>query len=203
MTQPVSGELMKFRYLSLIATFAFIFLSLAPALHAQQDEQPPIDAFFGYSRTSNFDTSLNGWILSGNLNFARNLGIEGDISGHYGDHGLGGLPIIIPNLPGSVKTNMYNFDFGPRYTWRSPDRPFNVFGHLLFGVSHANISATGVNDDGDTAFSWVLGAGGDYNFRPNWAARAQLDYLHTDFFSNGEGHPRFSIGLVYRLGGSR
>ena len=97
---------------------------------------------------------------------------------------------------------MYNFDFGPRFTWRSEDRPFNIFGHLLFGVSHANISATGVNDNGDTSFSWVLGAGGDYNFRPQWAARAQLDYLHTDFFSNGEGHPRFSIGLVYRLGGS-
>jgi|SwirhisoilCB2_FD_contig_61_1647680_length_1262_multi_2_in_0_out_0_3 hypothetical protein len=194
---------MKHRSISLIAILALIFLCVAPVAYAQQQEdQPPIDAFLGYSRTSNFDTSLNGWILSGNLNFARNFGLEGDISGHYGDHGLGGLPLVIPNLPGSVKTNMYNFDFGPRFTWRSEDRPFNIFGHLLFGVSHANISATGVNDNGDTSFSWVLGAGGDYNFRPQWAARAQLDYLHTDFFSNGEGHPRFSIGLVYRLGGS-
>lgn len=193
---------MKYRFLPLVVILALTFCGLSPAAHAQQDEQPPIDIFGGYSRSSNFDTGLNGWIVSGNLNFARNLGVEGDISGHYGKHGLGGLPIIIPNLPSDVTTNMHNFDFGPRYTWRSEDHPFNVFGHLLFGVSHANLHAPGIADDSDSSFSWVLGGGGDYNFRPNWAARAQLDYLHTDFFSNGEGHPRFSLGLVYRLGPS-
>lgn len=193
---------MKSHLFSAITVIALTFFSLVPALQAQQDEQPPVDAFFGYSHSSNFDTGLNGWLLSGNLNFAQSLGLEGDISGHYGSHGLGGLPFVIPNLPSHVNTNMYSYDFGPRYTWRSEDRPFNIFGHLLFGVSHANVTATGVNENSDTSFSWVLGAGGDYNFHPNWAGRVQVDYLHTDFFSQGEGHPRISLGLVYRLGGS-
>ncbi|HET9792681.1 MAG TPA: hypothetical protein VFR08_15405, partial [Candidatus Angelobacter sp.] len=61
---------MKYRSLSLIAILALIFLCVAPVAYAQQEDQPPIDAFFGYSRSSNFDTSLNGWLLSGNFNFA-------------------------------------------------------------------------------------------------------------------------------------
>jgi Outer membrane protein beta-barrel domain len=192
---------MRPQLLSAIIITALTFFSLVPALQAQQDEQPPVDAFFGYSHSSNFDTGLNGWMFSGNVNFLRDvIGLEGDISGHYGSHGLGGLPLVVPLLPGHVNTNMYSFDFGPRYTWRSPDRPFNIFGHFLFGVSHANISATGVNENSDTAFSWVMGAGGDYNFRPDWAGRVQIDYLHTVFFSQGQGHPRFSLGVVYRFG---
>lgn len=169
-----------------------------PAL-AQQD-QPPIDVFAGFSHSSNFDTGLNGWIVSGNYDFSEYLGLEGDISGHYGSHGLGGLPIILPGVPSNVNTSMYSYNFGPRFTWRSPEQPFNVFGHVLFGGAHASVSASGVPSVSDSSYSWVLGGGADYNFNTNWAGRAQLDYLHTNFFSNGEGHPRFSIGLVYRFG---
>lgn len=186
---------MRYRFLS-AAILAFTFA--IPAL-AQQD-QPPIDLFLGYTHSSNFDTGLNGWIFSGNVNFSDYLGIEGDISGHYGSHGLGGLPVLIPGVPRSVDTNMYNYNFGPRFTWRSPDQPFNVFGHVLFGGGHASISASGIPSQSDSSYTWVLGGGADYNFNTNWAGRAQLDYLHTNFFSNGEGHERFSVGLVYRFG---
>ncbi|HYX52746.1 MAG TPA: outer membrane beta-barrel protein [Candidatus Limnocylindrales bacterium] len=189
---------MRFRFFS-IAILAFIFT--VPAL--AQQEQPPFDVFAGYSHSSNFDTGLNGWIFSGNYDFSQYLGVEGDFSGHYGSHGLGGLPILLPGVPSSVNTNMYNYNFGPRFTWRSPEQPFNVFGHLLFGGGHASISAPGVASQSDSSYTWVLGGGADYNFNNNWAGRAQFDYLHTNFFSNGEGHPRISFGIVYRLGGSR
>ncbi|HET6934046.1 MAG TPA: outer membrane beta-barrel protein [Candidatus Angelobacter sp.] len=193
---------MKARVLSLFV-FA-LFVSVISFAQTGSDEQPPLDVFAGYSHSSNFDTGLNGWILSANYNLGSSwLGIEGDFSGHYGSHGLGGLPIVIAGLPSSVHTNLYNYDFGPRVTWRSPSQPFNAFGHLLFGGSHASVSASGVPSVSDTSFSWVLGGGADYNFNANWAGRAQLDLLHTNFFSNGESHPRFSIGIVYRLGTPR
>jgi opacity protein-like surface antigen len=184
---------------SLLAIAILVFA--VPAL--AQQEQPPIDVFAGYSHSSNFDTGLNGWIIAGNYDFSEYFGFEGEISGHYGGIGLGGLPIILPGAPSHVNTSMHNYNVGPRITWRSPEQPFNVFGHLLFGASHASISATGVPSQGDTAYSWVLGGGLDYNFNTNWAGRAQLDYLHTNFFDNGQGHPRFAIGLVYRFGESR
>lgn len=184
-----------------VAVLSVLLLSSLPSLaQTGSDDQPPFDVFAGFSHSSNFGTGLNGWILAGNYSLNNSwLGVEGEISGHYGSEDLSALPILIPGAPSSVDNSLHNFDFGPRITWRAPDQPFNAFGHVLFGASHANISASGISTS-DTAFSWVLGGGGDYNFNANWAARAQLDLLHTNFFSNGESHSRFSIGLVYRLG---
>ncbi len=67
---------MKHRSLSLIAILTLTLACVAPVAYAQQQDQPPIDAFLGYSRTSNFDTSLNGWILSGNLNWAATSALK-------------------------------------------------------------------------------------------------------------------------------
>lgn len=194
---------MKYRCLFLVIAI-LAFMRLQAFAQTGSDEQPPLDVFAGYSHTSNFDTGLNGWILSANYTLGSSwLGVEGEISGHYGSLGLGALPIVLPGAPSSVHTNLYNYNFGPRVTWRAPSEPFNVFGHLLFGGSHTSVSASGVPSTSDGAFSWVLGGGGDYNFNTNWAGRAQLDLLHTNFFSNGESHPRFAIGIVYRLGSPR
>jgi opacity protein-like surface antigen len=193
---------MRARLLSALILFALATTFSASAQTGADDPQP-FDFFAGYSRSSNFDTGLNGWIVAANYNINNSwLGIEGEISGHYASQNLGALPILIPGAPGSVDNSLHNFDFGPRGTWRSPDYPIAAFGHLLFGGSHAKISAAGVSDS-DTSFSWVLGGGADYNFNANWGARAQLDLLHTNFFSNGESHPRFSIGLLFRTGGGR
>ena len=190
---------MKARALFVCLMFAGI-ASLSASAQTGSDEQPPIDLFAGYSHTSNFDTGLNGWIVAGNYNLSNSwLGIEGEISGHYGSQNLSALPIIIPGAPASVTNSEYNYDFGPRITWRAPDQPVNVFGHLLFGGSHAKISASGI-DQTDGSFSWILGGGADYNFSANWAGRAQLDLLHTSFFDDGKFHPRISLGLVYRFG---
>jgi opacity protein-like surface antigen len=187
----------------LLAAIVVLFLMMSSSAFAQtgSDEQPPFDMYFGYSHSSNFSTGLNGWIVAANYNLNNSwLGVEGEISGHYGSQNLGALPILLPGAPTSVDNSLHNFDFGPRVTWRAPDQPINAFGHLLFGASHAKVSAAGVSQS-DTAFSWVLGGGADYNFNARWAGRAQLDLLHTNFFSNGESHPRISLGLVYRLGG--
>lgn len=192
---------MRVRLLPALVLFSCLAIISASA-QTGSDDILPFDLFAGYSHTSNFDTGLNGWIISANYNLTNWLSGEGEISGHYGSQNLSALPIIIPGAPVSVDNSLHNFDFGPRVTWRSPDQPVFVFGHLLFGASHAKISAAGVSDT-DTSFSWVLGGGADYNFNANWGGRAQLDLLRTNFFSNGKSHARISLGLLYRLGGER
>ena len=183
-------------YRKFILTVAVCVLSL-PAL--AQIENPRIDVFGGYSHVGNYNIGLNGWLATANLHLFRWVGVEGDVSGNYGTQNLGQAALILPNIPNSIGNRMHSFDFGPSGTWRAPSGKYNAFGHLLFGFSHTNVNAAGIGR-GDTSFSWVLGGGADYNFRPNWAVRAQLDLLHTNFFSMGGNHGRIGLGLVYRFG---
>lgn len=164
-----------------------------------QVENPRIDVFGGYSHVGNFDVGMSGWMATANLHLFRWVGVEGDVSGNYGSKGLGQAALILPNIPNSINSRMHSFNFGPVGTYRAPSGKYNAFGHVLLGFSHTNVNSAGIGR-GDTAFSWVLGGGADYNFRPNWAVRAQLDLLRTHFFSQGQNHGRIGLGLVYRFG---
>lgn len=119
------------------------------------------------------------------------------VSGHYTSQSLGDIGAIIPTVPAAFHLREHNFDFGPAFTYRT--RRWNAFTHLLFGVSHTNLRAAG-EGNGDTAFSWAWGFGGDMNITRSWAARLQIDALHTNFFNQGTTQPRVSIGAVYRFG---
>ncbi len=180
--------------------FAMALLLLAiPAL--AQTENPRFDIYGGYSHVGNYGIGLSGWIASANFSLFHGLGIEGDINGEYGSEGLGQAAQLLPNVPNSIGSRMHNFNFGPNYTYRGSSGKLDGFGHLLFGFSHTNVNAADIGK-GDTAFSWVLGGGADYNFTTHWGARGQIDLLHTDFFNSGQNHGRISFGLVYHLGSS-
>lgn len=162
-----------------------------------QEDPPRFDIFGGYSHVGNFDIGLNGWIASANFNLNRWLGIEADVSGHYGSESLGAAALVLPGVPTEVNSHMHNFNVGPSATYRR--ERYNAFGHFLLGVSNTNVNAASA-DEGDTSFSWALGGGADYNFTPSWAARFQVDLLRTNFFDRGDSHGRIAVGLVYRLG---
>jgi hypothetical protein len=176
-----------------------IFITLPLWAQPAEVTNPRIDIFGGYSHVGNYGIGLNGWIGSATWNLSNHFGVEGDVSGDYGSKSLGDLSQILPNIPNSVGSHMHSFNVGPNVTYRAPSGKYNGFGHLLFGTSHTNVNAQNVGE-GSTSFSWLIGVGGDYNFRRDWAARAQLDYLRTDFFSKGAGHGRYALGLVYRFG---
>jgi opacity protein-like surface antigen len=181
-----------------VAVMSFSLVALAQSNSLTEDSR--IDIFGGYSHVGNYGVGLNGWILSGTWDISRMIGVEGDISGGYGSTDLGGAAGVLPNVPNSIGSRLHNFNFGPIGTYRPDSDKYDAFGHLLFGFSHTNVNAAGIGR-GDTAFSWVLGAGADYNLSSTWAARAQLDWLHTSFFNDGQNHGRISLGLVYRIGG--
>jgi opacity protein-like surface antigen len=156
------------------------------------------DVFGGYSHVGNYGIGESGWIASLHYNFSDWVGAEADVSGNYGAQNFGAASIILPGVPGSVHDRMHSFDFGPRVTYRSDSEDYNIFGHALFGFSHTNLSSSGVSES-STSFSWVLGGGADYNLSDTWAARAQIDFLRTNFFDSASNHGRVAIGLVYRF----
>ena len=179
-------------FMALSALFLFSFPALA------QTEQPPIDIFGAYSHVSNFDVGQSGWLASANYDVNDWFGLEGDLSGNYGQKEFA-VATLLPGVPEKINSRMHSFNAGPRITWRESSGRINAFGHVLFGFSHTNVNAAGAGDS-DTSFSWALGGAGDYYFVPKFGARLQLDLLRTNFFSKGDTHPRVAIGLVYRLG---
>ncbi len=149
------------------------------------------DLAFGYTHLSG-DVGKNGWNASGTYNLNRYLGIEGDIAGYYGSTSI---------LTIKADSSEYSFLAGPKVRFETSNPKLVPWGHFLLGVGHANLGTNvGVND-ADTAFTWVLGGGADWIFRPKWAARGKVDLYHTDYFSNGDTHLRVGLGIVYRWGG--
>jgi len=184
--------------------FVIAVLTFGSALLlAQSSEVPPIDIYGAYSHSSNFGVGQSGWLASANYDLEPNLGVEADLSGGYGSESLGTIAIILPGVPNSINSRMHSFNVGPRFTYRpSSTNNADAFGHLLFGFSHTNVSATGASQS-DTSYSWILGGGGDYFFTEPLGGRVQIDLLRTNFFDHGDNHARVGLGVVYRFGTSR
>jgi hypothetical protein len=64
----------------------------------------------------------------------------------------------------------------------------------LFGAAHINDQ-----EATDTSFATAIGGGFDYRLIHGLALRLQADDIHTNFFSIGENHFRFSTGIDFRF----
>lgn len=161
-----------------------VLVMLTSALALSQDV-PKWEVFAGYSYlrvnpgfgSDGVDTS--GWEAAANYNFNKSWGLKADFSGHYcceGEH-------------------MYNFLFGPQFSFRSDDNKWVVFAHGLIGASNAESVVS------DTSVAWAGGGGVDWNFgkRVGWRI-GQVDYLGTHFLDETQGNVRVSTGLVFRFG---
>lgn len=136
------------------------------------------NVFFGYSYNrasvvSNDAQNLNGWDASLEGKFAPWVGLVADIQGTYGNH-----------------ISEHNVLFGPRVSVQVENiRPF---AHLLIGAGHIGIE----HGPSDTSLANALGGGADLKLVGPFAARGQLDWIHTRFFSHGQNDTRISLGLV-------
>ena len=155
------------------------------------------NVFIGYSfsRTDSFPgappvANLNGWEASLEGKFLPWIGIVADFGAGYGS---GSLLIPCPfSCSNNTNLKRYTYLFGPRVS--VPIGKFTPFAHALFGAAH-------VNDGGltDTSFATAIGGGIDYKLIKGLAWRLQLDNVHTNFFSTGENHLRFSTGIDIRF----
>jgi outer membrane protein with beta-barrel domain len=169
--------------------------SLAVAQSKKSDSDfPKAEVFGGYSflHTENgaisANNNFNGWeaSLTGNVN--KWLGFKADFDGHYNSDNVLGV---------DVSGKEHNFLFGPEVSLRRDK--FKAFGHALFGVSHASVSALGTTSS-DNAFAWAIGGGGDYMFTKRFGWRVvQADYLMTRFGGDSQNNARVSTGLVFHF----
>lgn len=107
----------------------------------------------------------------------------------------------------SIKNHLQNFLVGPRIffaTKRIKKYKFDPFAEVQFGGSHLNtkIQQVGVPSlsASDSAFTWMLGGGGEYNLDSHWSARVNLDLLRTHFSDAGQSRLRFLVGVAYKFG---
>jgi opacity protein-like surface antigen len=107
----------------------------------------------------------------------------------------------------SVKNHLQNFLVGPRVFFskkKIKSYSFSPFGEAQFGLSHLNTTlqqvTVGQQSASDTAFSWELGAGADFNLNPHWTARGNLDFLRTHFAETGQSRLRLVLGVAYAFG---
>jgi len=164
---------------------------------------------------------LFGWDGSVVANMNRWFGFATDFSGYYSGSSTSNTltetlvcgtgctqTITIVNTASSPK--IYNFLFGPQFSYRSGKvRPF---GQFLLGGNHTDItrsetaSSTGIGFGlpsqssrvGTSGFAMAFGGGVDYSIKHNLAWRVESDYLTNT--GAGQNHVRVSTGLVWRLG---
>ncbi len=157
--------------------FLVLFLAMFAAVASAQIPTKG-NVFFGYSYNrasivSNDAQNLNGWDAQLEGKFAPWIGLVADIQSTYGD-----------------AANEYNVLFGPRVSVQVENiRPF---AHLLIGAGHISVN----HGPSDTSFTNALGGGADLKLVGPFAARGQLDWIHTRFFSHGQNDTRLSLGLV-------
>ena len=108
--------------------------------------------------------------------------------------------------PVAVNSFLQNVLVGPRVffstDWTTRHK-FNPFGEAQFGVSELSqkVAQPGSSaSKSGSAFSWMLGGGGEYLFSPHWSGRANLDYLRTHLENHGQSRLRLVIGLTYTIG---
>jgi hypothetical protein len=146
------------------------------------------NVFFGYSfdRTSivsNDTSNLNGWEATLEGKFLPWIGLVVDVDGHYGSHNFDGI---------NADISANNVLFGPRVSVTI--KRFRPFGEFLAGAGH--ISRSNGISDSDTSFVDGVGGGLDYRVFGPVTLRAQLDWLNTRFYGEGQNGVRFSTGVA-------
>jgi hypothetical protein len=171
-----------------------IFLAAGMA-YAQIPTSGNIFVGYSYSQTRpNSAVGLNGWEGSLEGKFLPWIGLVADFGAGYGTNNIL-RPITCPTpgcFPVSQSVRRYTYLFGPRVS--IPIHRFTPFAQALFGAAHINDQ-----EATDTSFATAIGGGFDYRLIHGLALRLQGDDIHTNFFSTGENHFRFSTGIDFRF----
>jgi hypothetical protein len=149
------------------------------------------EAYLGWTHVTG-DIGKNGWDVTVAKNLGTHFAAEGQAFGAYGDTRL--LTII-------AKQHEYGFMGGGKVMFDTRHSKFTPWVHLLLGVGHTGLDTNipGENNS-DTSFAWALGGGVDYAIVHNVSARGKADLYHTSYFSSGDTHARWGVGVVYTFG---
>ncbi len=131
--------------------------------------------------------NLDGWEVSVTENINRWFGGTLDISGHYTNSTIGGVP---------NRNQIYSLLYGPRIVYR---RRWGVpFAHALLGAAYSRAKVTPVGPKAsDFAFATAIGGGFDLSIGRRVAIRVvQADYFRTNALGVRPNGYRASAGVV-------
>lgn len=168
----------------MIAALVFAFLPLP----SRAQDTPKADVAFGYSElvvVRGISLGMKGGSGSVALNVNDWLGVIGDFGVYNGS-------------PGVVGLTAESYTFGPRFSYRKPNR-FTPFAQVLLGGQHASSVSGGFT--GLNAFAFGAGGGADIGLDRGgrFALRPQVEYF--GFRANGStmNTVRLSVGIVFRI----
>lgn len=169
---------------------ALLFALLAVVATAQT--MPSGDITVGYSPLyiiKGYTIWMNGARGSAAFNVNNWFSVVGDVGGYRGF------------VPESITGETYMF--GPRISFRKQPR-MTPFVQALFGGSHFSEFTGGLSGVGNQ-FAFLVGGGGDFALASSQRFAVRLEGDFVDIRSSGSTTPatRLSIGIVYRIGGSR
>jgi hypothetical protein len=169
---------------------ALLFAILAGSATAQTF--PSGDITVGYSPLDilkGYTIFMNGARGSAAFNVNHWFSVVGDVGG-YQSH-----------VPESITGETYLF--GPRVSlrrqpWMTP------FVQALFGGSHFSEYTGGITGVGQQ-FAFLVGGGGDLSFtrQSRFAIRLEGDFVGIRSSGSTTPAARLSVGIVYRIGGTR
>jgi hypothetical protein len=181
---------------------AVLITCSAPFTNAQStDDYNKYDVFAGYSHnrvdfgdsSDDFDAreGFNGLNVSATGNLTRYVGLKGDYSFHRKsfDEGLF-----------SVDADLHQIFGGVQVKDNSKETSVKPFAHLMAGIAHAKISASGVGSDNESGFAGVIGGGVDIRVNDRVDFRViQFDYNPTRLGGDSTQHNfRIGVGIVFR-----
>ncbi len=175
----------------------------APASDRLGAFTPTADLFLGYQYIRlNPADPIDGYNFHGGsadiaFNVNDKLGIVADFGGGRTRREL---------VPGaSFRGGLFNFLFGPRFSWRNHERAV-PFLQALFGGVRGSTVGTPLAAASEGSFAMTLGGGVDLVATPRIAIRPiQFEYLMTRFTGPSldretQNNVRLKSGIVFRLG---
>jgi hypothetical protein len=160
----------------------------------------------GFTRRSYYEPGggtigMIGWYASGEYNWKRWLGGEGEVTDTWDTIKISGFP------PDTLR--IYTFLAGPRF-YPLGHHKVTPFGHILIGGGHYSSATPSFGGfHGATiaynAYTYEVGGGLDLNLWEHWGIRMiQADFGNANYVQNAgvanRGSTRFSAGFVYHFG---
>ena len=188
------------RLIAASIALAFALCLLGVLATAQTDIQPKDEIFGGYSwlhPNAHVDNGFQVQDISKGFDFsnvyylpsAHNLGVLGDVSGHWGNHVNAGY------LLGGLQYKFHTDTFSP-------------FVRVFVGASRISPSQSS-SEQSNSEWNVAVGGGGgfDLNVTHNFAIRlAQVDYIYSNYHAKFLGESaqlnsiRLAAGIVVNLG---
>ena len=192
----------------LVGILSLVFLMAGVAV---AQDFPRVEVFGGYQflRASQgaagddegFSQMFHGWSASGVVNINKYFGVEGVLTGVYGDfYDIDGEPDN-PDIDVNARIHNYSYMFGPRLAVRS--NRVTGFAHFLLGGSRMSISAAASDPNAGMSsndFAWAIGGGVDINVIKNFAVRpAQFDFGQIRSDMDNVNLVGYSAGVVVKF----